>query len=110
MVGENPGDKKLALKSALSSKVADNELILLEGLILEAPKTRDMAGILSNLKTPKALIVLDERDDNIILSARNIPGIKTTSVNTLNVYDILKYDKLIMTQETARKVEEVYAG
>jgi large subunit ribosomal protein L4 len=102
--------RRFALKSALSSKVEDNELILLENLHLEAPKTRDMVSILDNLKTNRALIVLDERDDNVILSARNIPGVKTTSINTLNVYDILNYDHLIMTKETAQRVEEVYAG
>lgn len=102
--------RRIALRSALSSKVEDNELILLEGLQMQGPKTREMAGILMNLKSSRALIVLDDRDDNVILSARNIPGIKTTSVNTLNVYDILNYDQLIMTKKTAERVEEVYAG
>ena len=102
--------RRFALKSALSSKVQDNELMLLESLDLGTPKTKEMVGILNNLKAKKALIILDGRDENVILSARNIPGIKTTSINTLNVYDILYYDYLIMTKETAERVEEVYAG
>ena len=102
--------RKLAMKSALTSKVNNDEIIVLDGLNISAPKTKEMINILSNLNADKkALIVMDERNDAVIKSARNIPGIKTTSVNTLNVYDILKYDKFIITKDAVQKVEEVYA-
>lgn len=78
---------------------------------MEAPKTKQMVSILSNLKVDKkSLIVIADKDENVVKSARNIPGVKTTYVNTLNVYDILNHDYLIMTQEAAKRVEEVYAG
>ncbi|HHW03533.1 MAG TPA: 50S ribosomal protein L4 [Thermoanaerobacterales bacterium] len=103
--------KRYALKSALSAKVADNELIMLDSLTLEAPKTKSMVEILKNIKADKkALIVLPGKDENVEKSARNLPGVKTTSVNTLNVYDILNHENLIMTKEAAERVEEVYAG
>lgn len=102
--------RKLAMKSALTSKVNNDEIIVLDGLNISAPKTKEMINILSNLNADKkALIVMDGRDDAVIKSARNIPGVKTTSVNTLNVYDILKYDKFIITKDAVQKVEEVYA-
>ena len=101
--------RKLAMKSALTSKVNNDEIIVLDGLNISAPKTKEMINILSNLNADKkALIVMDGRDDAVIKSARNIPGVKTTSVNTLNVYDILKYDKFIITKDAVQKVEEVY--
>jgi large subunit ribosomal protein L4 len=103
--------KRYALKSALSAKVADNELIMLDSLTMDAPKTKSMAEILKNIKADKkALIVLPGKDENVEKSARNLPGVKTTSVNTLNVYDILNHDNLIITKEAAERVEEVYAG
>lgn len=103
--------KRFALRSALSAKVENNELILLDKLTMEVPKTKQMVSMLNNLKADKkSLIVMADKDDNVIKSARNIPGVKTTYVNTLNVYDILNHDFLIMTEETARRVEEVYAG
>jgi large subunit ribosomal protein L4 len=103
--------RKLALRSALSAKVEDNELILLESLMVEAPKTKEIVNILNNLKAnAKALIVLAAKDENVEKSARNIPGVKTVNVNTLNVFDILNHDNLIMTKEAAQRVEEVYAG
>lgn len=103
--------KRFALKSALSAKTKENELILLDSLTMEAPKTKQMVSILSNLKVDKkSLIVIADKDENVVKSARNIPGVKTTYVNTLNVYDILNHDYLIMTQEAAKRVEEVYAG
>jgi large subunit ribosomal protein L4 len=102
--------KRYALKSALSAKVADNELIMLDSLTMDAPKTKSMAEILKNIKADKkALIVLPGKDENVEKSARNLPGVKTTSVNTLNVYDILNHDNLIITKEAAERVEEVYA-
>ncbi|HHY41607.1 MAG TPA: 50S ribosomal protein L4 [Thermoanaerobacterales bacterium] len=103
--------KRLALKSALSAKTRDNELILLDSLTMEAPKTKQMVTILANLKAnKKSLIVMADKNDNVVKSARNIPGVKTAYVNTLNVYDILNHDFLIMTKEAAQRVEEVYAG
>lgn len=102
--------RKLAMKSALTSKVNSNELIVLDELNLEAPKTKEMVNILKNLKVEKkALIVMGDRNEAVIRSAKNIPGVETTSVNTLNVYDILKYDKFIITKDAVQKVEEVYA-
>ncbi|MDI9476403.1 MAG: 50S ribosomal protein L4 [Natronincolaceae bacterium] len=102
--------RKLAMKSALTSKVNNDEIIVLDKLNIWAPKTKEMANILKNLGIDKkALIVINGKDEAVIKSARNIPGIKTTSVNTLNVYDILKYDKFIITKDAVQKVEEVYA-
>ncbi len=103
--------KRFALKSALSAKVVGNELILLDSLSMEVPKTKEMVSILKNLKADKkSLIVIAAKDENIEKSARNIPGVKAIHVNTLNVYDILNHDNLIMTKDAARRVEEVYAG
>ncbi|CCQ93484.1 ribosomal protein L4 [[Clostridium] ultunense Esp] len=102
--------KRLAMKSALSSKVLNNEIIVLEELNLEEPKTKEMAKILENIKaSKKALIVMDKKNINVIKSARNIPNVETTFVNTLNVYDILKFDSFIITKDAVRKVEEVFA-
>ncbi|GAB6085497.1 50S ribosomal protein L4 [Alkaliphilus crotonatoxidans] len=102
--------RRLAMKSALTSKVNSNELIVLDELQLTTPKTKDMANILKNLKVDKkALIVMAEKNEAVIKSANNIPGVETTLVNTLNVYDILKYDKFIITKDAVEKVEEVYA-
>lgn len=97
------------MKSALSSKVQNDELIVLDELNLEVPKTKEMVKILKNLKADKkALIVTESRNDAVIKSANNIPGIETISVSNLNVYDILKYDKFIITKNAVQKVEEVY--
>lgn len=102
--------KKVAIKSALSSKVLENEIIVLDELNLDEPKTKEMVKILENIKAgKKALIVMDEKNENIIKSARNIPNVKTTLTNTLNVYDILNYDSFIITKGAVSKVEEVYA-
>lgn len=102
--------RRLAMKSALTTKVMDDTLIVLDDLQMERPKTKEMTNILKNLKVDgKALIVLDHVDENVIRSARNIPGIATAQVNTLNVYDILKYDRFIITRNAVEKVEEVYA-
>jgi large subunit ribosomal protein L4 len=102
--------KRLALKSALSSKVNESEILVLDKLALENIKTKEMAKVLNKLKVDSsALIVLTEKNDNVEMSARNIPGVKTTFVNTINVFDLLKYDRLIMTQDSVSKVEEVYA-
>ena len=100
----------LAMKSALTSKVIDKGFIVLDELKLEEIKTRKIAGVLENLKVDTtALIIMRDKDDTVIKSARNIPGIKTALVNTINVYDILKYDKFIITKDAVGRVEEVYA-
>ncbi len=102
--------KRIAMKSALTAKVAGNEILVLDALALEAIKTKAMVGVLSNLKVDSsALVVIDSKNENVVKSARNIPGIKTAYVNTLNVFDILKYDKFIITKDAVEKVEEVYA-
>ncbi len=101
--------KRLAMKSALSSKVENGEIIILDELTIDAPKTKDMMNILKNINAAsKALIVSSEKNDNLYRSARNIKGVNTAQVNTLNVYDILKYDSLIVTKEAVQKIEEVY--
>ncbi|QNU67605.1 50S ribosomal protein L4 [Ruminiclostridium herbifermentans] len=102
--------KRIALKSALTSKVVENEIFVLDSLALDAIKTKSMVGVLNNLKVDStALIVIDSGNENVIKSARNIPGVKTAFVNTINVFDILKYDKFIITKDVVEKVEEVYA-
>lgn len=102
--------RRLAIKSALSSKVIDNEIIVLDALTLNAPKTKEFAAILNNLKVDrKALVVASSYDDNVALSARNIPGVKFVAADGINVLDVLTYDKLIITKEAVQKVEEVLA-
>ncbi len=102
--------RRLAMKSALSAKVADEELIVLDSLKLDAIKTKDMYNVVSALETgKKVLFVLPEKDDIIYRSARNIAGVKTTLLNTLNVYDILNCDTLIVLKDAVAKIEEVYA-
>lgn len=102
--------RRLALKSAFSSKVEANEIIVLDALTMEVPKTKEMLKVLGNLKVEKkALVVTPEKDENVVLSARNIPGVKTAQVSTLNVYDILNHDAFIITKDAVNKVEEVYS-
>ena len=102
--------KRLALKSALSAKVAENELIVLDELKFEAPKTKEMVKVLENVKAEKkALIVLDEKDENVIRSASNLQGVRTALVSTMNVYEIVNHYSLILTKAAAEKIEEVYA-
>jgi large subunit ribosomal protein L4 len=102
--------KRLALKSALSSKVVDNDILVLDNLAVEDGKTKKMASILDSLKVDKsALLVLSDDSDLVARAARNIPGVKTAYVNTINVFDLLKYEKFIITKEAVAKVEEVYA-
>ena len=102
--------RQLALKSALSQKVIDSELTVLDNLALNAPKTKDMVKILANLDANrKTLIVMDEICENVALSARNIPGVKVIESTGLNVYDILDCTKLVMTEKAIAKVEEVLA-
>jgi len=102
--------RRLALKSALSSKVNENELLVLDSLNFDQIKTKQMANVLKNLNVNEtAVLVLAEKNKNVELSARNIPGLKTLFVNTINVYDIVKYNKFIITKDAVSKVEEVYA-
>lgn len=102
--------KRLALKSVLTDKLQNNEMIVVDQLSFDAPKTKDMKRVLANLKADKkALIVMAEKDANVIRSANNIPNVATTLVNTINVYDILKYNSFIITKEAVKRVEEVYA-
>lgn len=102
--------KRLALKSALTTKVLENEILVLDSLSFDSIKTKQVVGALGKLNVPNnALIVIAGKDDNVIKSARNIPGIKTALVNTLNVFDILKYEKFLITKDAVSKVEEVYA-
>lgn len=102
--------RRLAIKSALSSKVIDQDIIVLDALTLNAPKTKEFAAILNNLKVDrKALIVADSYDDVIALSARNIPGVKFIAADGISVLDVLTHDKLIITKEAVQKVEEVLA-
>ncbi len=102
--------RRLALKSALTSKVQNNEIIVVDSIKFDAPKTKEMANLLTKLNADKkALIVMDTKDVNVIKSANNIPNVATALVNTINVYDILKYNSFIITKDAVRKVEEVYA-
>lgn len=102
--------KRLALKSALSAKVADNELIVVNEFKFEEPKTKEMVKVLENIKADKkALIVMDEKDDNVVRSAHNIPGVRTALVSTMNVYEIVNHYTLVLTEAAAKKIEEVYA-
>jgi len=102
--------RRLAIKSALSSKVLDNEIIVLDALSIAAPKTKEIAALLNNLKVDrKALVVTAEYDDNVALSVRNLPNAKFVSAEGINVLDVLGYDKLIITKDAAKKVEEVFA-
>ena len=101
--------RKLALKSVLTSKVEDKELIVVDKLELKEIKTKEIVKVLNNLNTKKALIVLSEKNLNVQASARNIENVKTTLVNTINVFDLLKYDNLVITEDAIKKLEEVYA-
>ena len=101
--------KRLALKSVLSAKVADNDLIVLDELKMNEPKTKEMVKVLSNVKAgKKALIVTAEKDDNVVKSAANIPGVRTVLANTMNVYEIVNHGSLILTKDAVAKIEEVY--
>ena len=101
--------KRLAMKSALSSKVEENEVIVFDALNIEAPKTKELVKVLKAVDVNKALIVLADKDDVVERASANIEGVKTTLVGTLNVYEILKYEKLILTKASVEKIEEVYA-
>ncbi len=105
----NKKEKQAAMKSALSSKVSENKLIVVEGMELEAPKTKTMQNLLNGLEMKKALVVVDADAKNAVLSVRNIPTARGVMVNSISVYDILKYDNVILTKSAVAAIEEVYA-
>ncbi|MBR2780607.1 MAG: 50S ribosomal protein L4 [Eubacteriaceae bacterium] len=100
--------RRLAMKSVFSAKAADKELFVLDELSFEAPKTKQMVEVLDSLKVKKALVVLPENDMNVYKSVSNIPGANCTTVGTLNVYDMLLYDNMIITKASLEKIQEVY--
>ena len=105
----NRKEKAAAICSALSSRVAENKIVVLENLDFSEIKKKNMVKVLENLKVKKALVVMGEKNEKVQLSARNIEGVRTALTNTINVYDILKYDTLVITKDAAQKLEEVYA-
>ena len=106
----NKKERRLAIKSILSSKVLENELVVVDAIDFKEIKTKNMVNALTNLKVEgKTLILLPEKNENVQKSARNIEGVKTSLVNTINVYDLLKYTNLVITLDTVKKLEEVYA-
>ena len=105
----NKKEKRAALKSVLTSKVNDSKFIVLDELKLDEIKTKKFQEVLENLKVSKALVIINDNDQNIVMSARNIPKIKTALTNTINVYDILKYDTIVVTKDAVATIEEVYA-
>ena len=106
----NKKERRLAIRSVLSSKVLENNLVVVDSLAFNEIKTKNMVNALTNLKVEgKTLIVLPEKNENVQKSARNIEGVKTSLVNTINVYDLLKYNKLVLTVDSVKNLEEVYA-
>ena len=105
----NKKEKALAIKSALTAKVLDEKFLVVDQITFDEAKTKKMVTMLNNLKADKALVVLDKKDENVILSARNLPDVTTVTYNALNVFDILKYDKMIVAKDAVAQIEEVYA-
>ena len=106
----NKKEKRAALKSALSDKVANGKLVVVDALTFDAPKTKEFAKVMTNLNVnDKALVVLKDNDANVVLSARNIPTVKTSLTNTINVYDIANAKTVVLTKDAVKKIEEVYA-
>ena len=105
----NKKEKRAALKSALTSRVQENKLIVVEELKFDEIKTKNFKAVMDNLKVNKALVVLGEKNDNTVLSARNIPTIQTTYADSINVYDVMKGGTLVLTKDAVTKIEEVYA-
>ena len=105
----NKKERRLALKSALTSRVNENKFIVVDEFKFDDVKTKNVANMLNNLNVKKALVVMGDKNDNLILSARNIPGVKTALTSTINVYDILKYDTVVVSKEAVANIEEVYA-
>ncbi len=105
----NKKEKRAALKSALTDKVLNSNLIVIDELKFDEIKTKNFVNVMDNLKVQKGLVVIDENDTNVVMSARNVEGVDTTLVNTINVYDIMKAKKLVLTKAAVAKIEEVYA-
>ena len=105
----NRKEKQLALKSALTSKVNDSKLIVVDELKMEAIKTKEFKAVMTNLNANKALVVMAEKDENVVMSAKNIPDVTTTLTSTINVYDIMKAGTVVLTKDAVAKIEEVYA-
>ena len=105
----NKKEKAAAIRSALTSRVNENKFFVLDELKLDEVKTKKMVAVLNNLKVNKALVVTAEKDDNVVLSSRNIPTVRAAFTSTINVYDILKYDTIVITKDAVAKLEEVYA-
>ncbi len=106
----NKKEKRAALKSALSDKVANGKLVVVDALTFDAPKTKEFAKVMTNLNVnDKALVVLNDNDANVVLSAKNIPTVKTGLTNTINVYDVVNAKTLVLTQDAVKTIEEVYA-
>ena len=105
----NKKEKRIALLSALSSKVADNKIVVLDAFNLDEVKTKTFAEVMSNLKVDKALVVIEGENKNVVLSGRNIPTVKVSATNEINTYDVLKYETLVVTKAAVEKLEEVYA-
>ena len=105
----NKKEKRAALKSALTSKVQDNNIVVVDELKLDEIKTKSFVKVMDNLKVEKALVVLADNDKNVVASAKNVPTVKTASTDTINVYDILKYNTLVLTKDAAKNIQEVYA-
>ncbi len=105
----NKKEKRAALKSALTSRVAENKMVVLDELKFNEIKTKNFAAVLKNLNLDKALVVINDNDQNVVLSAKNIPDVKVALTNTINVFDILKYNTLVVTKDAVATIEEVYA-
>ena len=105
----NKKEKRAALKSALTSKVQDSKLIVVDELKFDEIKTKNFANVMNNLNVNKGLVVLAENDANVVKSAKNIPTVNTTLVNTINVYDVMKANTVVLTKDAVAKIEEVYA-
>ena len=108
-ISMNKKEKRAALKSVLTSRVQENKLIVVDDLKFDAIKTKDMVKVLDNLKADNALVVLNENDKNVVLSGRNIDGVKMALTNTINVFDVLNHKTLVLTKDAAKTIEEVYA-
>ena len=105
----NKKEKRAALKSALTDKVQSSSLIVVDELKFDEIKTKNFVQVMDNLKVQKGLVVIDDNDTNVVMSARNVDGVDTTLVNTINVYDIMKAKKVVLTKAAVAKIEEVYA-
>ena len=105
----NKKEKRAALKSALTSRVAENKMVVLDELKFAEIKTKNFAAVLKNLNLDKALVVINDNDQNVMMSAKNIPDVKVALTNTINVFDILKYNTLVVTKDAVATIEEVYA-